>query len=262
MYQPSQFFGNSIPVPHHLVEAIVEVKCGGSGNDGCAQIAAYTYQHLQARPDHPSTYGLVITPQCYQIILSDPTGIIASPQVKWPDLRLLQAYVHSHYYPPDNHPLVDDKVSRETLLVDAPTTWRFNVGGKTYSNGNCIALGAGLGRGTKVFSVKIERRATIEELLIKDYFRHFRRRFKEESILTHIHADGDVPGVVRLDSYAFVPFGGKRLTVGSTSEHTLRERLRLILLDQGESLEKARSVNDLMMCFYDAIEGTSMTFFV
>ena len=231
------------------------MKCGGSGNDGRAQAAAYTYRHLQSRPDHPSIYGLVIKPQWYQVILSDPTGITASSQFKWSDLRLLQAYIYSHYYPPDNHPLVDDTVLRESLLPDAPTTWRFKVGRKVYTGGDCIAIGPAWGRGTKVFAVKIERRGITEEILIKDYFRHFRRRFKEEEVLMHVHADGDISGVVRLDSFEFVPLSGKRLTVGTIAENTLRERLRLLLLDRGESLEKARSVNDLMMCFYDAIEG-------
>ena len=84
------------------------------------------------------------------------------------------------------------------------------------------------------------------------------RRFKEEDILTHIHADGDVPGIVRLKDAEEVMVDGRPIQCGSRELKNLRTKVRLALWDIGETMEKARSVNDVLACFYDAIQGKTL----
>ena len=64
-----------------------------------------------------------------------------------------------------------------------------------------------------------------------------------------------MPGVVRLKFAEVVTVEGKAIQIGSEKGHNLRTKVRLVLWDSGRPLEEARSVNDLLRCFYDAIEG-------
>ena len=236
-------------VPHHRVISIVEAKSKKKGG-GRAQAASYAYRHQQARPDHPMVYCLVIKPQWYQVLLSSPNGIVASEQTSWDNLDLLFAYVYSHYDPRDDHFLDDDTLRWEAPAntKDAPS-WKIKFQGKTY-HGSFVFIGDPWGRRTTVF------RATNQsagELIFKDQYRHNKRRFKEEEVLQHIHAEGDIPGVVRLQSWEYVHTGGKLLQIGSGDD--ARKKVRLAFYDDGEPLRKAESINDLLRAFYDVLEG-------
>ncbi|KAI0780118.1 hypothetical protein C8Q74DRAFT_1330518, partial [Fomes fomentarius] len=73
--------------------------------------------------------------------------------------------------------------------------------------------------------------------------------------MRHIHAKGDVPGVVvRLMDAERVQTDRKTLQCGSTAEEMLRTRYRLALYDFGHRLSEAKSVNDLLMAIYDTLE--------
>ena len=78
-------------------------------------------------------------------------------------------------------------------------------------------------------------------------------------MLKTIHAQGDIPGVVRLSESIIVPWREGELTVGLKEDNTERHKVRLLLLDQGESLDRAQSVNDVLRCFYDVLEGTTVS---
>ena len=259
VFRPSEFDDGKLQVPHHLIEAIVEANfLKVSSTNGLAQAAAYSYCHLQARPDHPSVYCLIVKPQGYRILLSDFTGITVSEQSYWSDLKLLEAYIYSIYYPPRNHCMVDESVSLQEINTQAPATWIFKFGKRKYVDGQPVSIGAAWGRSTRVYAVRTNTKAK-DELLIKQYYRHSGRRFKEEVILNHTHADGIIPGVVRLLQSTVVPWLRTALSVGTTEGNTDSHKVRLLLLDQGEPLAKARSVNDLLMCFYDVLEGTLLS---
>ncbi len=73
--------------------------------------------------------------------------------------------------------------------------------------------------------------------------------------MRHIHAGGDVPGVVRLLDAEHVQTDRKTLQCGSTAEETLRTKYRLALSDFEDRLSEAKSVNDLLMAVYDTLEG-------
>ena len=259
VFHPSEFDDGQLPVPHHMIEAIVEAKSRkASSTSGRAQAAAYSYRHLQARPDHPSVYCLVVKPQGYRVLLSDPIGVIASEQSDWSDLTLLQGYIYSIYYPPNNHCMVDESVFLDEISPNAPAVWTFKFGRKKFVDGQPVAIGSAWGRSTQVYAVRTNTKAK-GELLIKQYYRHFKRRFREEVVLENIHAEGDITGVVRLSESIVVPWQGRDLTVGSKEDNTERHKVRLLLLDQGEPLDKAQSVNAILMCFYDVLEGMTVS---
>ncbi|KAI1787263.1 hypothetical protein LXA43DRAFT_716444 [Ganoderma leucocontextum] len=246
-------------LPYHRVEAIVEAKAADK-YAGLDQAASYAYLFHQARPDHPACYSLIVKPEWYQVIVSEPSGIISSPKYNWGDLSLLIAYVYSHYVPPSNHTLIDETIrwDHDDSGSDrlALPTWSIRCGTRTFSKGTLLFIGSPWRRRTSVFKVVTvtadKRNLT---MVIKDSFRHFRCRFKEEDILRHIHRDGDVPGVVRFeDSEELAIF------CGSNEKGDLRTRVRMSLWDSGESLLAARTVNNLLKAVYDALEVHRMLY--
>ncbi|KAI1786564.1 hypothetical protein LXA43DRAFT_1064488 [Ganoderma leucocontextum] len=232
-------------VPHHRVEAIVEAKSETNGG-GRRQAATYAYRHHQARPDRPGFYLLVIKPQWYQVLYSDPTGLFASPQTPWANMDLLVAYVYSHYEPPDAHFLWDETIrwSESNGPCTFPS-WKIQVKGEWYTDGQFIFVGEPWSRLTTTFDTVD---ANGEHVIIKDGYRHDGRRFKEEEILDHLHAEGDLLGVVRLKVHETL---GRFSLKGPAAE---RSRVRFVLLDTGSEFLKAKTLNDLLKATYDALE--------
>ncbi|TBU25404.1 hypothetical protein BD311DRAFT_790439 [Dichomitus squalens] len=240
-------------VPHHRVEAIVEAKpIAKSG--GRRQATTYAYRHHQARPDHPAFYCLVVKPDWYQVLLSDPTGVVASAETPWDhdDLRLLAAYIYSHYDPPRDHFLWDDTIGwiHGESLADPPT-WKVNVQGQWYTHGRFVFVGEPWGRRTTILRVSDDDGG---EIVIKEVYRHHQRRCKEEEILAHVHGDGDVLGVVRLKGAEHVTTNNETIKCAARGEETVRTKERFALFDSGSCLLDAKTVNDLLEAVYDALE--------
>lgn len=238
-------------VPHHRVEAIVEAKSEKKGG-GRQQAATYAYRHHQARPDRPGFYLLVIKPQWYQVLYSDPTGVFASPHIPWDNTDLLVAYVYSHYNPPDAHFLWDETVRwfEHNGRCTFPS-WKIQVNGEWYTRGRFIFVGESWSRLTTTFGA---RNAHDQDVIIKDSYHKAGRRFKEEEILEHLHAEGDLLGVVRLHAHETLD---RFVLKGPAAE---RSRVRFVLLDSGSEFETAKTVNDLLKAVYDALEGASRNF--
>ncbi|TBU21294.1 hypothetical protein BD311DRAFT_812433 [Dichomitus squalens] len=240
-------------VPHHRVEAIVEAKpIAKSG--GRRQATTYAYRHHQARPDHPAFYCLVVKPQWYQVLLSDPTGVVASAETPWDpdDLGLLAAYIYSHYDPPRGHFLWDDTIAWVPgATLDHPSTWKVKVQDQWYTQGQFIFIGEPWGRRTTILRVKDDSGG---EIVIKEVYRHHQRRFQEEKILARIHGDGDVLGVVRLQGADHVTTNNETIKCAARGEETERTKERFALLDSGCRLLDAKTVNELLEAVYDALE--------
>ncbi|PIL29004.1 hypothetical protein GSI_09051 [Ganoderma sinense ZZ0214-1] len=238
-------------VPHHRVEAIVEAKSEKNGG-GRRQAATYAYRHHQARPDRPGFYVLVIKTKWYQVLYSDPTGVFASPQTHWPETDLLAAYLYSHYHPPDRHFLWDDTIRWiEPLGPCSQPSWEITCDGKVYKNGQFIFIGEPWSRLTTAFNIEDP---SGKRVIIKDSYRGTGRRFKEEDVLDHIHAEGDFLGVVRLKLHESVMDGKDYLAFDLKGEEEKRTRERWVLLDTGLRFLKARTVQDLLMAVYDTLE--------
>lgn len=124
---------------------------------------------------------------------------------------------------------------------------------EVFTNGELLFAGDPWTRRTTIFAAKDQDRETV---IVKEYYRLLERSFPEEELLHHVHADGDVPGVVRIRADEVVTVDGMPIECGPWDDDSLREKVRMVMWDYGEPLENARSVNDLLCCFYDAIEGT------
>ncbi|TBU63616.1 hypothetical protein BD310DRAFT_916793 [Dichomitus squalens] len=244
-------------VPHHRVEAIVEAK-PEKKYGGRRQATTYAYRHHQARPDHPAFYCLVVKPQWYQVLLSDPTGVVASAETPWDpdDLGLLAAYIYSHYDPPRGHFLWDDTIAWVPgATLDHPPTWKVKVQDQWYTQGQFIFIGEPWGRRTTILRVKDDSGG---EIVIKEVYRHHKRRFKEEKILARIHGDGDVLGVVRLQGADHVTTNNETIKCTAKGEETERTKERFALLDSGSRLLDAKTVNELLEAVYDALYNILM----
>ncbi|KAI0681725.1 hypothetical protein C8Q76DRAFT_764007 [Earliella scabrosa] len=165
-------------------------------------------------------------------------------------------YVYSLYDPPAGHILRDASISTLASEDDpsGPARWSVAVGGVgTYAGGVIHYLGESWGKRTTVFLYKWPSIEPTRQLIIKDYYRLVARRYDEAELLSHIHSQGIVPGVVRLVGTGHVlDAEGKRMMSGTG--YDVRERRRLVIADVGEDLLQAKSVNDLLMAIYDVLE--------
>ena len=250
--------GRYMRVPLHCIETLAEVKADST--HGRAQAASYAYRHQQARPDHPAFLCLSVKPQYYQIVLSEPCGVVASPRFPWSELGALVSFFHTIYVGSNNRILHDSTVFWKSVaknpaasIVTFNVSWSVECGGELYTEGSMICdFGDAWGRRTTVFAVTDP---SGQHAIIKEYYWHHKRRFEESNLLASVHADGDVPGVVRMICYEDVVVDGRRIECGVEGD-TLRIKKRIVLYDYGYSLLTARSVNELLRAFYDALEGT------
>ncbi|RPD61718.1 hypothetical protein L227DRAFT_610175 [Lentinus tigrinus ALCF2SS1-6] len=242
-------------VPHHFIETLAVVKAHKKYD--LAQAAHSAYRHQQARPDHPAFLCLTVKPQYYQIMLSEPGGVVASAHFPWTDLQPLAIFFHTLYVPRTKHILHDSTVLWKCVpgnpsrnLTSVKITWSITCGEEMYTEGNLIALGDAWGQRTTVFRIKDPsgHRVVIKEAYCT------RQQSEESTFLASIHADGDVPGVVRMSCCEDVMVDGQRIECSIGENGTLCTKKRLVLLDYGSHLFTSRSVNDLLRAFYDVLE--------
>lgn len=69
----------------------------------------------------------------------------------------------------------------------------------------------------------------------------------------------DLNSAVRLCDAECIITGDNTLQLGSKEKKPLRTKEPLVFWDLGERLVTAKSVNDLLEAFYDALEGTTST---
>lgn len=244
------------PVPHqrhHHIENLAEIN----HDDGREQVVSYIYRNHQARPDRLCIFALYFRPDFYQLVFSNPLGTVASPTITYDNLLPLCQYIYSLYLPPDDIYLVDKTlkwhrpVGKDTSVLP---TWSVKFQGQWYTGGEFVFIGSPWTRFTKVMRFKSpEEPGTV---IMKEQFRGDRRRFKEEDILQHIHLDGDVPGVVRLQGYEEVHASEETQdAMKFTRDGEQCTKIRMFFDDDGDPLESATSVNQLLKAVFDALEG-------
>ncbi|KAI0772799.1 hypothetical protein BD413DRAFT_34303 [Trametes elegans] len=238
-------------IPYHRVETIVEAKAI-YGKDGKAQAARYAYRVQQARPDRPGFYCLSVKPQHFQVVYSSPCGLEVSEHTSWEEVDKLCAYIYSLYVPPAGHFLYDRtitwKESRHNEL-GAPT-WTVKAGGKVYKGAELIFLGNPWRRRTMIFRAPVPGHTPA---IIKEYYHSSDRRYKEDKLLQHAHAEGSMPGLVRSVWGDAVKYDRDH-ELAFTDGKTTKTKRRLVLVDMGYKLECAKSINDLLMTAYDVLE--------
>ena len=160
-----------------------------------------------------------------------------------------------------SHVLTDPTitVSDAATPTESPT-WSVHVDDVVYQHCRIISWDKPLGRRTTVFKhVAEDGHVTI----IKDSFRDLTRRFKEDQLLKKIHADGTMPGVVRLigepGTVATVD-GAPIQTALRPARSQCRTKIRIVMGSTGGPLREVGSVKELLMAFFDAIEGKQWRF--
>ncbi|KAH9903407.1 hypothetical protein C8Q73DRAFT_751321 [Cubamyces lactineus] len=273
---PNQHFvihhdGTYREIPCHRVETFVEAKTERDRAKGLPQAGSYIYHMLQCRPDRPGYYGLTVTPKYFKVLYGCPTGLVSSELTPWTEVEKLCAYVYSLYDPPTGHILHDRTVTWQepkatlfgrpswTITTKRPSgvdsSSEDSEAGEddvyVYRGAELIFLGYPFGRRTTIFRV---RREGYPPVIIKEYFVGSGRRFEESDLLSHIHAQGFVPGVVRAATAETVVSEGEAIIFHNASTSETRTKRRIVLVDAGVDLEYAKSVNDLLKVAYDALE--------
>ncbi|KAI0657464.1 hypothetical protein C8Q70DRAFT_919277 [Cubamyces menziesii] len=253
-YEQRDDDGTYRSIPYHRVETAVEAKAI-YGKDGKAQATRYAYKIQQARPDRPGYYVLSVKPQYFQVIYSSPLKPVASEHMRWTDLTSLCAYVYSLYDPPEDHFLYDRTLSwveKSDKRFGRPS-WTIQTGGEVYTGADTCFVGDPWGRRTTVLRAESRTKPTI---MFKEAYIDCDRRFNEADLLKDIHEDGYLPGVVFPISCEIVTSGGREIIFRRETDNgtLIRKKVRIVLADVGFDLFHAKSVNDLLMAIYDALE--------
>ncbi|KAI0325521.1 hypothetical protein GY45DRAFT_1340081 [Cubamyces sp. BRFM 1775] len=252
-YEQREDDGTYRDIPYHRVETVVEAKAI-YGGDGQAQATRYAYKIQQARPDRPGYYVLSVKPQYFQVIYSSPLKPVASEHTRWTDLTALCAYIHSLYDPPAGHILYDRTVSWVEPLGQqfGRPSWTVRTGDKVYADADLAFVGDPWARRTTI--LRIERRGQ-PTVIIKESYIDCGRRYNEADLLADIHRDGYLPGVVLPISHEVVKTpDGQEIVFARKDGSLTRKKLRMVLADVGYDMYCAKSVNDLLMAIYDALE--------
>ncbi|KAL7284899.1 hypothetical protein ACG7TL_002213 [Trametes sanguinea] len=161
------------------------------------------------------------TVSAFQVIYLSPAGIEASELTDWSECSSLCAYIYSLYDPPADHVLYD-----HTIIPKEPAIFRAVHKGRS--------------------------------VIVKESFdcgRHY-----EGELLTQVHADGFLPGVVRHIVFEDVKNGDEPIAMRRKDGELTRKKRPVVLADPGEQLTSARSVNDVLMAIYDTPEGRPLLF--
>ncbi|KAI0672314.1 hypothetical protein C8Q78DRAFT_741699 [Trametes maxima] len=250
-YEVASYSGGSYKnIPYYCVETLVEAKT--IYGNGQTQATRYASNLQQARPDRPGFYCLSVKPQAFQVVYSSPLGVQVSEYKLWDDWKMLCAYMYSVYHPPDDHILYDRTLTWETSenIKLGPASWTVQTVEGDYVGASIIFVGDVWGRRTTVFRVRRDDRPPI---VIKESCINCARRFQEPALLSHIHARGFIPGVVRYVSAEDVKNGDDVISFTSQDGSLTRKKTRIALADVGYELTYANSVNDLLMAIYDAL---------
>ncbi|KAI0772848.1 hypothetical protein BD413DRAFT_670576 [Trametes elegans] len=238
-------------VPYHRIETFVETKEIYAAKEG-SQAIQHVCTVQQARPDRPGFYCIRAKPQKYfQVVFSSPCGLVTSELAPWNDMDAVCAYIYSLYVPPDGHLLYDRTITwKEPANCRlGPPTWTVKTKDTTYTDAMAVFLGDPLDKRTTILRA---RGPDDSEIIIKEFYLPDHYLYKEHELLEHIHAEGDMPGVVRSASGEAVVSDGCEviLKLGSVA----KRKYRIVLVDVGVRLELAKSINDVLMTAYDALE--------
>ncbi len=247
--------------PDHLVETFVADEGLSSPELAGRRLRWFARSFLRNNPDRAGIYCLDIIKNGFQVYYGDFMEFSRTEPMSWDNdgLKVLMSYVYSLYDPPANHYLRDPTMvwhkghKRSTMSIVS--------NGEVFPDVRSIfAQGPGAER-TEVF---LAGRHPTRQAIIKECYRippfpshtgGWGDHFVEAEILVSIHRHGFVPGVVRLAHEELVPFGAQGQTRITTVHNSSRVKHRMVLADVGQSLLRAKSVNDLLMAVYDVLEG-------
>ncbi|KZV94111.1 hypothetical protein EXIGLDRAFT_835198 [Exidia glandulosa HHB12029] len=237
----------------------------------------------QARPDLPGCLSLVTSRRCCRIVWSDPTSAYASAVTHWSNpvtLSSVLRFIHRLY-----NPLVRDftvQLELPDLSGQAETSSRTpgcsfprklhetrpvwlveDDGGTVYRATKVLAVGKPWTRLNWVASASECRPPGVTEFrecprtVIKDSWpRIADEPAGESAVLQHLHSDGAMAGVCRLQTAFRIACGsGDVRTVDVPgSGFAARRKHRMILDGTGDHLYSCSSVVDFLVVMYDVLD--------
>ncbi|KAI0643780.1 hypothetical protein C8Q79DRAFT_153997 [Trametes meyenii] len=244
--------GRYSDIPGYHMEALVDATAIHRSS-GQSRGRDYVQEFLRRCPNRPGVYCLSVYRGGFSVHFADSSGAEGSPIISWDDgdaIPMLVNYVYSLYVPPAGH-FSRDPTMTWRYYPGSKTLWTVQCGGEEFPNMRPLFLAAPWGKRSAIFVSGGRHKA---RAVIKDSYRDPKAEYYEEpQFLKHIHCRGFVPGVVRLAREENVVFSGQQTEIISVRDSP-RVKHRMVLADVGESLLRARSVNDLLMAIYDVLE--------
>ena len=209
----------------------------------------------------PGTRRAPQKPHRFSIIWADASGMVRSP---WHaigtnnDLLPLVSLVYSMYRPPSQHILRDPSITWREFGANSNPIWDVRCNGRLFEGCDILHCAEGRDRRTVVF----QWQNGDDLCIIKDAFWDTTIKQQEPHVLRAIHAKGHVPGVVSMrtsTSFEHVRAANRRIMTPSSKDLgpdvPMRERLRMVLASTGKPLIYSKSVQELLIAVYDALEG-------
>ncbi|KAI8989167.1 hypothetical protein BD414DRAFT_415083 [Trametes punicea] len=241
--------GSVARLPSHRIETIVEAGALYSA-DGRSQAPAYANRFLRSFPDRVALYCLSVHWHGFRLYYADFTGILPTSVLPWnaEGLRKLASYVYSVHNPPAHHHPRDLSILWREIPGNL-TAWSIQVNGEMFPIRRVLLRSSPPRNDRTVFLVGC---GTTRHAIIKESYCDRWRQPDEAIFLRHIHCHGFIPGIVRLAHEEVVHFSGDDVIL--TVRGAPMSKRRIVLADVGESLLRAKTVNDLLMAVYDALE--------
>jgi hypothetical protein len=211
---------------------------------GTKQGVAYTSYLLQQRPDRVAVCGLYVSLHRFSLVLVDAANVY-STSLRWDDEPARKLLLRVLYYikvPPLS--MIDPTITRHS-----DGTFTVETEDETYAGCILESCGHPVGRRTAIF------RCDGDGGVIKEqYQRGTAAANLEKTILDRVHEGGDMPGVVRAVWCGLVTRDdGTSVECGMGSWK--REKVRLVLQDQGTPFMEIATPYEALLIAWDALEG-------
>jgi hypothetical protein len=242
--------GQPLPSPLYwsTSEAIGEVDLGNDGLNVEARGVSSIGQLLQARPDYISVQWICVQPEGFKLIVATACGVFSTELLKWdeePSRPILCAWISCSYKPTN----VDPSITVNT--TDTVPNFNIQCPGVTYPDCSIRCVGGAFSRRTVIFDT------ADPNIVVKGQYVDAGRQ-NEGAILGAIHHSGTFPGVVRVGWHGVMKLDdGRRICV--KGDDGVKEKRRLVMLDQAGSLMGATTLRDALIAIYDLLEGEPMT---
>ena len=263
---------SACPVTHDRIhwteiDATVEIHSAGTNaTDGPRHAGSYTLYLLQARPDRVSVQGFYADAKGVMLIISSADSVKKSPKLDLNDTgesQLIYAFVKRLYDPLPS--MIDPTVKRRKDLTRVQNSltglWVFDIVLSIPDSPSVECVGyrienarVSTGRRTHIFA-NTDDPTLLNDVaitIIKDQYCYQGHRFDEAEILRHIHAEEDIPGVVRIaHSEDVVRSDGTPVCSGC------RHKKRICLVEYGKSFMDLKTPLEALKVIYDLLESKS-----
>jgi len=253
-----------------LVEAVLEAKPAKRENS--MQVVHYVDTLMRYRPDKSRVLSLTGNQRSFVFYTADACGTNCSERFEWKaNLPHILRFIYTLYSRPHQDPSFP---LDQPLLVEPQPKWEINFFKEHYRVSPFFAR---KGPGRRTWLAVGTQVGANEFRVVKDMWRDVGRRYEEGALIDRIHAQGYVPGVVRVaEKGPILTDDGTPLKTRSIhhrdgdqaasnsldmpSDALTREKQRLIMGSSGSRLSSCGTVLHFLKVMYDTLEGMDMFF--